>query len=147
MLFVYCKNKWSKIKSDELLPGEYMMGFNDLMNDFEEDVPIIELGDVSIASPFTSKISSVISVVVFFTEFFNAYSLSVLYLVSIKQGDWQAIIAINYQSKDHKEIFSPSLLNSANHESRPFRESICENKALFNTVGLELSPSLNEKMQ
>lgn len=25
-VFVYCKNKWSKIKSDELLPGEYMMG-------------------------------------------------------------------------------------------------------------------------
>jgi len=224
----------------------------DLVDGLEEDVPIIKFGDASVASPFTSKISSVMSVVniikqgrctlvatnqmykiLALNSLISAYSLSVLYLAGIKQGDWQATIAgfliticffgvakskpldrlskerpqsnifsvylmlsilgqvivhlasliyirieaIKFSEELEEEIdldseFKPNLLNSAvylislmmqistfaiNYEGRPFRESIRENKPLFNSLlivtaiavaaGLELSPSLNEKMQ
>lgn len=224
----------------------------DLMNGLDEDVPIIKFGDASVASPFTSKISSVMSVVniikqgrctlvatnqmykiLALNSLINAYSLSVLFLAGIKQGDWQATIAgfliticffgvaksqplerlskerpqgsifsvylmlsifgqvavhigcliyIRFESLKFSEeleeqidldsAFQPSLLNSAiylislmmqistfaiNYEGRPFREGIRENKPLFNSLlivtaiavaaGLELSPSLNEKLQ
>ncbi|ORX44343.1 hypothetical protein BCR36DRAFT_373362 [Piromyces finnis] len=224
----------------------------DLMDGLDEDVPVIKFGDASVASPFTSKISSVMSVVniikqgrctlvatnqmykiLALNSLISAYSLSVLYLAGIKQGDWQATIAgfliticffgvakskpldrlskerpqtnifsiylmisifgqvfvhlasliyirmeaIKYSEEMEEEIdldsaFKPTLLNSAvylislmmqistfaiNYEGRPFREGIRENKPLFNSLlmvtaiavaaGLELSPSLNEKMQ
>jgi cation-transporting ATPase 13A1 len=88
----------------------------------EEEVPTIKFGDASVAAPFTSKISSVKSVVniirqgratlVGLTQMYKilalnslilAYSLSVLHIagtwliarlsLGIKQGDWQATVA------------------------------------------------------
>jgi cation-transporting ATPase 13A1 len=83
-----------------------------VMADLESDVPTIKFGDASVAAPFTSKVSSVMSVVgivrqgratlVALTQMYKilalnsltlAYSLSVMHLAGIKQGDWQATIA------------------------------------------------------
>ena len=83
-----------------------------LMEEMEGDVPVIKFGDASVAAPFTSKISSVMSVVnivrqgratlvamiqmykiLALNSLIMAYSLSVLHLAGIKQGDWQATIA------------------------------------------------------
>ena len=80
--------------------------------DEEGDVPTIKFGDASVAAPFTSKISSVMSVcsivrqgratLVALTQMYKilalnslimAYSLSVLHIAGIKQGDWQATVA------------------------------------------------------
>lgn len=83
-----------------------------LMLDLEGDAPSIKFGDASVAAPFTSKLSSVKSVVnivrqgratlvamiqmykiLALNSLIMAYSLSVLHLAGIKQGDWQATIA------------------------------------------------------
>jgi cation-transporting ATPase 13A1 len=75
----------------------------------DDEVPTLKFGDASVAAPFTSKISSVMSVcsivrqgratLVALTQMYKilalnslimAYSLSVLHLAGIKQGDWQA---------------------------------------------------------
>ncbi|KAL2919953.1 putative cation-transporting ATPase 1 [Polyrhizophydium stewartii] len=83
-----------------------------LMSEMEDDVPKIKFGDASVAAPFTSKVSSVMSVVniirqgratlVAMVQMYKilglnslimAYSLSVMHLAGIKQGDWQATIA------------------------------------------------------
>ncbi|KAJ2993374.1 hypothetical protein HDV02_002451 [Globomyces sp. JEL0801] len=76
------------------------------------DVPTIKFGDASVAAPFTSKVSSVMSVcniisqgratLVALTQMYKilalnsltlAYSLSVMHLAGIKQGDWQNTVA------------------------------------------------------
>ncbi|KAJ3051115.1 hypothetical protein HK097_007915 [Rhizophlyctis rosea] len=76
-----------------------------------DDVPQIKFGDASVAAPFTSKISQVMSVcnivrqgratliamlqmykILALNCLISAYSMSVLYLAGIKQGDWQATI-------------------------------------------------------
>jgi len=86
-----------------------------MMNDMaseDQEVPMLKFGDASIAAPFTSKISSIMSVVNIVRQgratlvamlqmykilalncIISAYSMSVLYLAGIKQGDWQATIA------------------------------------------------------
>ena len=82
------------------------------MGELEEEVPTIKFGDASVAAPFTSKVSTVMSVcaivrqgratLVALTQMYKilalnslitAYSLSVLHLAGIKQGDWQATVA------------------------------------------------------
>lgn len=105
----------------------------DQMAEMEDDVPKIKFGDASVAAPFTSKITSVMSGInlilsygdLYFSDelpgyivvnivrqgratlvamiqmykilalnsLIMAYSLSVLHLEGIKQGDWQATIA------------------------------------------------------
>ncbi|KAJ3295791.1 hypothetical protein HK104_002306 [Borealophlyctis nickersoniae] len=217
-----------------------------------DDVPQIKFGDASVAAPFTSKISSVKSVcnivrqgratliamvqmykILALNCLISAYSMSVLYLAGIKQGDWQATIggmmitvcffgiakstaleklskqrpqsnvfnfyvimsvlgqaavhvaaliyirreALIYSEDLDEDIkldaeFTPNLLNSAvylvslvmeistfaiNYQGEPFRESIRQNKALYNSLvsvsciavaaAFEVSSGLNDWMQ
>ena len=82
-----------------------------LLLDLEGDVPLIKFGDASVAAPFTSKVSTVMSVcnivrqgratlvamiqmykILALNSLIMAYTLSVLHLAGIKQGDWQATI-------------------------------------------------------
>lgn len=83
-----------------------------LLDELEADIPVVKFGDASVASPFTSKISSIMSVrdivrqgratlvammqmykILALNCIISAYSMSVLYLAGIKQGDWQSTIA------------------------------------------------------
>ncbi|TPX56048.1 hypothetical protein PhCBS80983_g04821 [Powellomyces hirtus] len=235
-------------------PGlqESLSAAMEAMDDVEGDVPKIKFGDASVAAPFTSKISSVMSVVNIVRQgratlvamvqmykilalncLISAFSMSVLYLSGIKQGDWQATIAgmmitvcffgiakstaleelsrqrpqsnvfnhyviisvlgqaachvaslmyIQQQAHEYAEDleedikldaeFQPNLLNSGvylvslimqistfaiNYQGLPFRESIFNNKALYNSLvavggiavlaASEFSDALNEWMQ
>ena len=91
--------------------------FTDAMKTFDtaledNDVPTIKFGDASVAAPFTSKLSSPMAVVNIVRQgrstlvammqmykilalncLISAYSMSVMYLAGIKQGDWQATVA------------------------------------------------------
>eukprot|EP00842_Homolaphlyctis_polyrhiza_P005150 jgi/Hompol1/5636/HPOL_004583-RA len=99
-------------KSAEPVKPDFASIMEKLMEETEDDIPRIKFGDASVAAPFTSKISSVMSVVnivrqgratlVAMVQMYKilglnslimAYSLSVIHLAGIKQGDWQATIA------------------------------------------------------
>ncbi|KAI9105844.1 hypothetical protein DFS34DRAFT_31509 [Phlyctochytrium arcticum] len=222
------------------------------MEEVDGDVPKIKFGDASVAAPFTSKVSSVMSVcnivrqgratlvamvqmykILALNCLISAFSMSVLYLAGIKQGDWQATVAgmmitvcffgiakstaleelskkrpqsnvfnhyviisvlgqaavhvasLLYIQKEAKLFsedldedikldaeFQPNLLNSGvylvslimqistfaiNYQGLPFRESIRNNKALYNSLmavtgiaiaaATEVSEGLNDWMQ
>lgn len=88
------------------------MKLDEMMNDLGDEAPALKFGDASVAAPFTSKISSIKSVCIIVRQgrstlvamiqmykilalncLISAYSMSVMYLAGIKQGDWQATIA------------------------------------------------------
>ncbi|KAI8852835.1 hypothetical protein BC829DRAFT_424798 [Chytridium lagenaria] len=140
-------------------PGAVAM--SSMLSDMEVDVPTIKFGDASVAAPFTSKLSSVMSVcdivrqgrstlvamvqmykILALNCLISAYSMSVMYLAGIKQGDcnvfnYYLILsilgqvgihvasliyiraqAIQYSEELDEEInldaeFKPNLLNSA----------------------------------
>ncbi|KAJ3071425.1 hypothetical protein HDU98_005354 [Podochytrium sp. JEL0797] len=93
--------------------AKQMEALNTMLGDMEEmDAPTIKFGDASVAAPFTSKLGTVMSVVNIIRQgratlvamvqmykilalncLISAYSMSVMYLAGIKQGDWQATIA------------------------------------------------------
>ncbi|KAJ3193971.1 hypothetical protein HK101_003724 [Irineochytrium annulatum] len=91
--------------------GKQMEAMHEMMGEMEGDVPVIKFGDASVAAPFTSKLSTVMSVCTIVRQgrstlvamiqmykilalncLISAYSMSVMYLAGIKQGDWQATI-------------------------------------------------------
>ncbi|KAJ3101770.1 hypothetical protein HDU97_001054 [Phlyctochytrium planicorne] len=104
-------NKDGKPKTPAEKLSEQMNAMNAMMSEMEADVPTIKFGDASVAAPFTSKLSSVMSVcdivrqgrstlvamvqmykILALNCLISAYSMSVMYLAGIKQGDWQATI-------------------------------------------------------
>ncbi|KAJ3027019.1 UNVERIFIED_CONTAM: hypothetical protein HDU68_004637 [Siphonaria sp. JEL0065] len=93
--------------------AKQMEALNDMLGNMEDmEAPMIKFGDASVAAPFTSKLGTVMSVVNIIRQgratlvamvqmykilalncLISAYSMSVMRLAGIKQGDWQATIA------------------------------------------------------
>ncbi|PRP75201.1 hypothetical protein PROFUN_15964, partial [Planoprotostelium fungivorum] len=97
----------------------------------ENENPMVQLGDASIASPFTSKVTTTqMFKILALNCLISAYSLSVLYLDGVKLGDTQATVSgiliaacflfvsrskpLNKLSKEKPEgnIFSPYMMVS-----------------------------------
>ncbi|KAI9031163.1 hypothetical protein DFJ74DRAFT_654815 [Hyaloraphidium curvatum] len=106
------KPKDPRVERHERAAEQMQDSVNRLLDEMEAEVPMVKFGDASVASPFTSKISSIMSVrdivrqgratlvamlqmykILALNCIISAYSMSVLYLAGIKQGDWQATIA------------------------------------------------------
>ncbi len=105
------RKRWTNDPQGKNKPPGFAEAMEKVMGELDDEVPTIKFGDASVAAPFTSKISSVMSVVniirqgratlVALTQMYKilalnslimAYSLSVLHLSGIKQGDWQATV-------------------------------------------------------
>ncbi|KGG52550.1 ATPase [Mitosporidium daphniae] len=86
--------------------------FANLVNDDEEEVPMLQFGDASVAAPFTSKIGTLESVchvlkqgratlaatfqmykILALNSLITAYSLSVLHNAGVRLGDFQLTIS------------------------------------------------------
>lgn len=103
---------WQQAKERAIQAQNQKKSPTSLMESLEEENTIVQLGDASIASPFTSKIGTIRSVyhiirqgrctlattmqmykILALNCLISAYSLSVLYLDGIKFGDSQMIIS------------------------------------------------------
>ncbi|KAJ3205031.1 hypothetical protein HDU67_009150 [Dinochytrium kinnereticum] len=103
--------KGEAVKNPATQLNEQVNQISQMLSEMEADVPVIKFGDASVAAPFTSKLASVLSVcdivrqgrstlvamvqmykILALNCLISAYSMSVMYLAGIKQGDWQATI-------------------------------------------------------
>ncbi|KAJ3322025.1 hypothetical protein HDV06_003625 [Boothiomyces sp. JEL0866] len=107
------RRRWAGENAPKNPTQAFTSAMEQIMSEIDEnETPTIKFGDASVAAPFTSKVSSVMSVVsiirqgratlVALTQMYKilalnslimAYTLSVLHLAGIKQGDWQATVA------------------------------------------------------
>ncbi|KAI9343312.1 hypothetical protein DFJ73DRAFT_841861 [Zopfochytrium polystomum] len=88
--------------------AKQLESLSSMLGELDSEVPALKFGDASVAAPFTSKLSTFANIVrqgrstlVALIQMYkilalncliSAYSMSVMYLAGIKQGDWQATV-------------------------------------------------------